>query len=56
VPVKGIESISCRDAPDTGTDLARYPANLKVGYRISGEVGYRISDEALSKTILDFFY
>jgi hypothetical protein len=25
-----------RDAPDTGTDFAGYPANLKAGYRISG--------------------
>jgi hypothetical protein len=34
-----------RDAPDTV--LAGYPANLKIGYRISGQIsgeaGYRIS-------------
>jgi hypothetical protein len=28
-----------RDAPDT--DLIRYPADLKAGYRITGDAGYR---------------
>jgi hypothetical protein len=34
-PLKGI-SIKNRDAPDTGTVFAGYPANPKAGYRISG--------------------
>jgi hypothetical protein len=30
--------IRARDAPDTGTVFAGYPANPKVGYRISGRI------------------
>jgi hypothetical protein len=28
--------VKIRDAPDTGTEFAGYPANLKAGYRKSG--------------------
>jgi hypothetical protein len=41
----GYLKVGKRDAPDS--DLARYPANPKVGYRISGEAGYLISGRIL---------
>jgi hypothetical protein len=43
-------AVNIRDAPDTGTDLAGYPANLKARYRVSGAVGYRISGRIFNTT------
>jgi hypothetical protein len=35
-----IAKFTSRDAPDTGTDLAGYPANPKAGYPVRQDTGY----------------
>jgi hypothetical protein len=48
-----IDNLTSRDAPDTGTDLAGYPANLKAGYRKSGEAGYQISGQISGRILYE---